>query len=156
MKVYIIGDSRGLGNDLKLMFQEDQYEVVGFNRENCDIENDFLQIAESIEENSLVIVNAYANGVQVEILKKLINTNNKIVVMGSIASRYPDALLPEYSNHKKDLEDYFMKQAIEKKSSDLLLLNLTGKSYLNSNLIYDSIKFWLLNTDIISILYRTK
>lgn len=156
MKVYIIGDSSGLGNDLKSLFQKDQYTVIGFNRENCDIENDFLQIVESIEENSLVIVNAYANGVQVEILKELIDTNNKIVVMGSIAARNLDATLPEYSARKKELEEYFMEQAVEKKTSDLLLLNLTGKSYLNSNLIYDSIKFWLINTDIISISYRTK
>lgn len=156
MKVYIIGDSKGLGAGLKNLFQEDGYEVIGFKRIDYDIEKDFLKIVATIEEDSIVLINAYANGTQIKILKELINKNSKIIVMGSIASRYPDPKMLEYSNHKRELDEYFMKQAIEKKKSDLLLLNLTGKSYLDSRLIYDSIKFWLVNTDIISISYRTK
>ena len=156
MKVYIIGDSRGLGADLKHLFENDDYEVIGFNRTEYNIEHDYLEIVDRIEENSIVILNAYANGTQLEILKQLYNTNNKIIVMGSIASRYADPDMPKYSSHKKELEEYFLKNAIEKNNSDLLILNLTGKSYLNSTLIYDSIKFWLLNTDIVAISYRTK
>lgn len=156
MKVYIIGDSRGLGADLKRLFQNDLYEVIGFQRIDYNIEHDFLEIVRSIEEDSIILINAYAKGTQIKILKELVNTNNKIIVMGSIASRFTDKKMPEYSNYKKELEEYFMEQAVEKKKSDLLILNLTGKSYLNPRLIYDSIKFWLVNTDIISISYRTK
>jgi len=77
-------------------------------------------------------------------------------VMGTVAARYPDPTMVEYSQNKKELDDYFMKQALEKKVSDLLIINLTGKVYKDSRLIYDSIKFWLLNTDIIAFSYRTK
>ncbi len=157
MKVYILGKSRGLGKDLSMLFEADGYRVQGFDRTNgFDIENDHERIIDQIEENSLVIINAYANGSQKKILEKLINSNNKIVVMGSIASRFADPEMPEYSKNKKDLDDYFMREALEKNTADLLIMNLTGKSYKDSKLIYDSIKFWLLNTDIIAFTYRTK
>jgi short-subunit dehydrogenase len=156
MKVYILGKSRGLGKELLILFETDGYQVQGFDRTNgFDIENDYEKIVDQIEENSLIIINAYASGSQKKILEKLINSNNKIVVMGSIASRFADPKMPEYSKHKKDLDDYFMREALEKKDSDLLIINLTGKTYKDSKLIYDSIKFWLLNTDIIAFTYRT-
>jgi NADP-dependent 3-hydroxy acid dehydrogenase YdfG len=157
MKVYVIGKSRGLGKHIADYFIKDGYDVSGFDRTNgYDIEKDHAKIISQIEENSLVILNAYANGVQKKILENLINTNNKIVVMGTVAARYPDSTMVEYSQNKKELDDYFMKQALEKKVSDLLIINLTGKVYKDSRLIYDSIKFWLLNTDIIAFSYRTK
>jgi short-subunit dehydrogenase len=157
MKVYILGKSRGLGKELLTLFETDGYQVQGFDRTNgFDIENDYEKIIDQIEENSLIIINAYANGSQKKILEKLINSNNKIVVMGSIASRFADPEMLEYSKHKKDLEDYFMNEAKGQQASDLLIINLTGKTYKDSKLIYDSIKFWLLNTDIIAFTYRTK
>jgi short-subunit dehydrogenase len=157
MKVYILGKSRGLGHELSQLFEKDGYQVVGFDRSNgFDIEHSWSDIISSIEDNSLIILNAYANGSQKQILENLVSKKSKIVVMGSIASKYPDPSMPTYSNHKMELDKYFMKVAIEKKESDLLMLNLTGKSYQNSKLIYESIKFWLLNTDIIEFSYRTK
>jgi short-subunit dehydrogenase len=157
MKVYIFGKSRGLGHALAQLFEKDGYQVVGFDRSNgFDIEHDWPDIISSIEDDSLIILNAYANGCQKQILESLVNKKNKIVVMGSIASIYPDPVMPEYSKHKMELDKYFMKAAIEKKESDLLMLTLTGKSYQTSKLIYESIKFWLLNTDIIEFSYRIK
>lgn len=156
MKVHILGKSRGLGYELSQWFTLDGFEVIGFDRSNSvDIEHDWQSILDTIEDDSLIILNAYANGSQLAILEKLISRKNKIIVMGSIASRYPDAAMPEYSKKKLELENYFMKQAIKTKNSNLLMLNLTGKTYQDSKLIYDSIKFWLLNTDIIAISYRT-
>ena len=156
MKVYILGKSRGLGKELSILFEADGYQVQGFDRSNgFDIENDYENIVDQIKENSLIIINAYANGSQKKILEKLINSNNKIVVMGSIASRFADPEMLEYSKHKKDLDDYFMRAAVEKKASDLLIINLTGRTYKDSKLIYDSIKFCLLNTDIVAFTYRT-
>jgi NAD(P)-dependent dehydrogenase (short-subunit alcohol dehydrogenase family) len=157
MKVYILGASRGLGYELGELFKVDGHQVIEIDRSTgVDIKTDYQNFLQNIETNSLVIINAYANGSQIAILEQLINRKNKVVVMGSIAARYRDSSMPAYSKHKKDLEDYFMHQAIETKESDLLILNLTGKSYLNSKLIYNSINFWLLNTDIIAFSYRTK
>jgi short-subunit dehydrogenase len=157
MKVYIFGKSRGLGYELGQLFEKDGYQVVGFDRSNgFDIEHDWPNIVSRIEDDSLIILNAYANGCQKQILENLVNKKNKIVVMGSIASKYLDPTMPVYSNHKMELDKYFMKVAIEKKESDLLMLTLTGKSYQTSKLIYESIKFWLLNTDIIEFSYRIK
>ncbi len=157
MKIYILGKSRGLGKHLAESFEKDGYQVYGFDKSNgFDIEKDQDIIINQIEENSLIILNAYANGSQKSILEKLILSNNKIIVMGSIAATFPDPSMKEYSDNKKDLNEYFTRQALEKKSSDLLMLNLTGKVYNDHKLVYDSIKFWLINTDVIAFTYRTK
>ena len=157
MKIYILGKSRGLGYELGKLFEHDGYAVVGIDRSNgFDIETDWQNIVDTIEPESLIILNAYANGSQKNILEQVINKKHKVVVMGSIAARYPDPEMVEYSKHKLELENYFMKHALEKKNSDLLIMNLTGKTYQDTKLIYDSIKFWLLNTDIIAFTYRTK
>lgn len=157
MKIYIFGKSRGLGYELGQLFEQDGHQVIGFDRTTgFDIEQHWVDAVSGIEDDSLIILNAYANGCQKQILESLVNKKNKIVVMGSIASKYPDPTMPTYSNHKIELAKYFMNTAIEKKESDLLMLSLTGKSYQNSKLIYESIKFWLLNTDIIEFSYRTK
>jgi hypothetical protein len=157
MKVYIFGDSRGLGKDLRTLFIDDKNDVYGYSRENgFDIEQDYEAIIQKIESGSLVILNAYANGIQKSILKKLVDTENKIVVMGSIASRFPDSSMVDYTNNKTDLDQYFMENAVKKKPSNLLILNLSGKSYQSSKLVYDSIKFWLINSDVISISYKAE
>jgi len=157
MKVYILGSSRGLGYQLFLLFEKEGYQTVGFDRSNgFDLENNWLSVIDNIEEDSLIILNAYAGGTQKNILEYLIDKKLKIVVMGSIAARFPDSGMPEYSKHKLELDDYFMKNALENENSRMLILNLTGKSYQNTKLIFDSIKFWLLNTEIISFSYRTK
>jgi len=157
MKVYIFGDSRGLGKELRTLFINDDNDVYGYSRENgFDIEQDYETIIQKIESGSLVILNAYANGIQKSILKKLVDTENKIVVMGSIASRFPDSSMVDYTNNKTDLDQYFMETAVKKKPSNLLILNLSGKSYQSSQLVYDSIKFWLINSDVISISYKAE
>jgi short-subunit dehydrogenase len=157
MKIHILGKSRGLGYELGQFFQQDGYQVIGYDRSNgFDIEKDWQNIINSIEDDSLVILNAYANGIQISILKNLIHRHIKIIVMGSTASRFSDPTSPIYSKDKLELENYFMQQSLEKKSSDMLLLNLTGKVYQDNKLVYDSIKFWLLNTDITAFSYRTK
>ena len=68
MKVYILGKSRGLGKELLTLFETDGYQVQGFDRTNgFDNENDYEKIIDQIEENSLIIINAYANGSQKKI-----------------------------------------------------------------------------------------
>lgn len=157
MKIYILGKSRGLGYDLGTLFESEGYQVIGIDHQTgVDIEKNYKSFLKDIEDDSLVIINAYANGAQIFILKQLIDMKIKVVVMGSMAARYQDSSMLDYSAHKKNLEEYFMRHAIETKKSDLLILNLTGKSYLNSRLIYDSINFWLLNTDIIAVSYKVK
>ncbi len=45
MKVYILGNSRGLGKELENLFLKDSYEVVGFSRQNgFDFAEDFLKV----------------------------------------------------------------------------------------------------------------
>jgi short-subunit dehydrogenase len=157
MKVYILGKSRGLGYELGRLFELDEYQVIGIDRSTgVDLETEWMTAIENIEEGSLIILNAYAAGSQKKTLESLINRNNKIVVMGSIAARYPDPNMAEYSKNKLELDNYFIKHALDNQNSKMLILNLTGKTYQDSKLIFDSIKFWLVNTDIIAFSYRTK
>ena len=120
MKIYIFGSSRGLGHELSLLFEKDGYQVFRIDRSTgFDIENNWLAAVDSIEEDSLIILNAYAGGAQKAILENLLDKKHKIIVMGSIAARYPDLNMIEYSNNKLELENYFMKQALENQNSKI-------------------------------------
>ncbi len=155
MTVHIIGHSRGLGEYLYKAFEVDMYDVRGYSRSNgYDLEKDVAKICYQVDPDDLVILNAYARGTQIDYLKTLEHSHASVVVMGSIASIFPDVDNLEYSQHKKTLELYFNGISAEPKHP-ILYLRLTGSSYKDYRLIFDTIKFWLLNPSITSIGYST-
>ena len=141
MKVCITGTTRGIGKTLAEHFKQLEWEVVELNRGD--------EIINSAVGCDLLINNAYINGHQIDIFNQLYASVAKMVVMGSIASDYPDPNMPAYSQHKKELKERVLEVANSSvKKADILLLQLTGDSYNDSKLITSTIDFWLANPKI--------
>ena len=153
MTVHVVGHSRGLGEYLYRAFITDMHDVRGYSRSNnYDLEKDIAKICSQVDVDDIVILNAYANGTQIDYLKSLENSHANVVVMGSIASIHPDVNNLVYSQHKNTLELYFNKISAEPKYP-MLYLRLTGTSYSDYKLVYDSINIWLANPRITTIGY---
>jgi putative NADH-flavin reductase len=141
MKVCITGTTRGIGKSLAEHFKNKGCEVVELNRGDLKVEPGV--------GCDLYINNAYANGCQIDIFNQLYSSVAKMVVIGSIASDYPDPDMPAYSQHKKELKERVLEIANSSiNKADILLLQLTGESYNDSNLIIRTIEFWLANPKI--------
>lgn len=147
MTVHIVGHSRGLGEYLYSKYKD----VRGYARSNgYDIEKDVMKVCYQIDNDDLVILNAHANGAQIDYLKQLENIKSiKVVVMGSIASTFHDPTMIEYSKQKSQLENYFESAVLN--GHKWLYLKLTGESYKKYDLIYRTIEFWKNNTEITHI-----
>jgi hypothetical protein len=151
----ITGHTHGLGKYLYEYFINKGWVVVGLSRSNgYDIEKDVGKIAELAKGCQLFINNAYANGLQNELLDLTFGHVEKIIVCGSVASDHPDPNLVEYSKHKKLLEKRCNELADVKSSSDLLLLKLTSSSYKNFRMISKTIDLWLENPSIVQIKFN--
>ena len=137
-KVCITGTTRGIGKALAEHFRQLKWEVVELNRGDI--------IIETAKGCDLFINNAYIDGHQIDIFNQLHTSVAKMIVMGSIASDYPDPKMPEYSRLKRELKERVLEVAnSSNKKSDILLLQLTGESYNDANLITRTIDFWLDN-----------
>ena len=160
MKVYVTGHTRGLGKELHNWFSDKGYEVQGFSHTNgYNLENDFDDILKTISKDSLFINNAYANGIQEKFIHALHNKVSKMIVMGSIAARFPDIELLEYSNNKKKVEEAFYKyasHAVKDTDTRYLMLDLTSSSYKNLEMIKNTITFWLDNPGVLQVGYNVK
>jgi nucleoside-diphosphate-sugar epimerase len=150
MKIYITGHTSGLGKTIYDYFVKSKYETIGFSKSNgYDLEKDFDKIINEIDNDCVFINNSYANGIQKRYLETLHNKVNKMIVFGSIASHYPDVNRLKYSEDKKILVQEFYKYATTKSKTEYLLLDLTSSSYKDSDLIIESIMFWISNPKII-------
>lgn len=158
MNVYITGHTSGLGKELHDWFVSQGYNVEGFSKSNgYDINKDFVRILNSIPQDSLFVNNAYADGVQENFIHELHNKVDKMIVVGSIASRFPDDAQPKYSEDKKRVEDAFYKyatHAISPTDTRYLLLNITSSAYENPTLIKNTIRFWLDNPGVLEVGYN--
>lgn len=146
MKFYITGSTRGLGEYLC-----NEFKCISIDRP-FDISTDISKIVDQIEPDSIVILNAHADGTQIKYIEKL-KDRCRLVIMGSIASVNQDPSMPEYSKQKKKLEELVTQLALDSEYP-MLYLRLTSSSYKNYNMIAESIKFWLNNPDVTFIGYN--
>ena len=137
MKFYITGASRGLGEYLAKYFNCKSFDKP------LDLNSDIEIICDSIEEGSIVILNAHAS--QLKYVERLKDKCN-LVVMGSIAAVNFDRDMPEYSKEKWELEKTVQQLALYNKYA-ILYLQLTSSSYKNYQMVANSIQFWLDNPD---------
>ena len=144
MKFYITGASRGLGEYLAKYFNCKSFDKP------LDLNSDIETICDSIEEGSIVILNAHAS--QLKYVERLKDKCN-LVVMGSIAAVNFDRDMPEYSKEKWELEKTVQQLALYNKYA-ILYLQLTSSSYKNYQMVANSIQFWLDNPDTTFIGYN--
>jgi NAD(P)-dependent dehydrogenase (short-subunit alcohol dehydrogenase family) len=137
MKFYITGSTRGLGNYLCK-----EFNCISFNRP-YDLSKDIDKIVKEIDSESVVILNAHANGTQIEYINKL-KDRCRLVICGSIAAVNADTNMPLYSKQKFELEQEITQIALHNKYP-ILYLRLTSSSYKNYVLVSNTIKFWLDN-----------
>lgn len=153
MTIHVVGNSRGLGAYLYDKFNTSlpKTEVRGYSRHNgYDISKDVMKICYQVEPDDFVILNAHANGSQLYYLKELTHVKDiKVIVMGSIAATFADTKMAQYSQEKQTLEKYFEETVLE--GHQWLYLKLTGKSYEDYELIWNTIQFWCKNTSITQI-----
>jgi hypothetical protein len=151
MKCVITGHTSGLGKSFFDYFSSLGWNVIGYNTETG-----LTGVLEDAIGCDLFINNAYANGIQIELLNQLYNKVDKMIVCGSIASDIPDTDLPDYSRNKKELEQRVLDitNVKNKNHADILLLKLTSSSYKNTKLIIDTVNFWLENPSVISVAYN--
>lgn len=137
MNFYITGSTRGLGKYLAK-----EFSCIEFNRP-YDLSKDQEKIVNKIEDNSTVILNAHANGSQIDYVKMLKDRCN-LVICGTVAAVYQDPQMPDYSKQKYELEKYVVDVSLKNKNP-ILYLRLTNSSYKDFVLISNTIKFWLEN-----------
>jgi NADP-dependent 3-hydroxy acid dehydrogenase YdfG len=137
MKIVITGTTRGLGKELTNYFSSKGHTVIELNRGDD-------KIAPALGCD-LYINNAYGNGIQIDLVNNLYSKISRMVVMGSVAADYTDHNMPVYSQHKKELKQRVLELANTQNKTDFLLLDLTGDSYNNPELIGKTIDFWLAN-----------
>lgn len=133
MKFYITGSTRGLGQYLK-----NEFSCIPFDRP-YDLNTDAEDIANLIEPNSVVILNAHASQYKYVTLLK---DKAKLVIIGSIAAINKDYNRLTYSNEKEKLEQYVTNVSLHNKLP-MLYLRITSSSYKNYPLISTVIQFWL-------------
>ena len=146
MKFYITGSTRGLGKYLC-----NEFNCIRVDRP-FDISKDISKIVDQIESDSVVILNAHADGTQIRYIEKL-KDRCRLVIMGSIASVNQDPNMVEYSKQKEHLEKLVTQLALNN-DYPMLYLRLTSSSYKNYSMIAESIKFWLNNPDVTFIGYN--
>ena len=147
MKCCVTGHTRGLGKSLYNYFTSLGWEVIGFNSQT-----DFNSIVKESHGCDLFVNNSYANGKQIDFLNQLCDSVKKMIVCGSVVSDFSDPILPEYSLHKKQLEQRFLELADESQAN-MLLHKLSSDAYNNVDLVIRTIEFWLENPEIKVVTY---
>lgn len=136
LKVGITGTTRGLGQALHDHFVNKGCHVTAFNRES--------DISAAVGCD-LFINNTY--GIQMDILNQLYASVGKMVVMGSIVTDFPDVEMPDYTQQKTRLEE----RVLELNLPNILLLKLSSTAYNDSQVVIDSIEYWL-STPLVNVI----
>jgi len=113
MKVAVTGHTSGIGQGLYQYFEAQGHEVLGFSTHNgYALPEAEDRVLEQIQHCDIFVNNALPIASQISLLKKLWpiweNANKKIIVIGSIASRFQFAAKPgmeDYQREKKELDD---------------------------------------------------
>ena len=140
LKVGITGTTRGLGKALHDHFVNKGCWVIAFNRGS--------DIVSGAVGCDLFINNTY--GIQTDLLNQLYESVGKMVVMGSIVTDFPDPEMPEYTDHKSQLEQ----RVLDLNNPNILLLKLSSTAYNDSQIVINAIEYWLENPLVNVISFR--
>jgi hypothetical protein len=148
-KIFITGHTSGLGKHLYNHFKDQ--DITGFSfTDGQDIVADFRDIIEQVRGCDLFINNTYADGIQLPLLNQLHTVVKKMIVIGSVASDFPDPEMPDYTTHKRELES----RVLQLSGYDILLLKISSDAYNNPQVILDAIDHWLVNPSVNVISFK--
>ena len=143
-KVVITGHTKGIGLSFYQHFSDKGWDVIGFNTSTG-----LTNVIQEAKDCDLFINNAYANGKQIEFLNQLYSSAKMMIVCGSVAAFYPDAKLPVYSQHKKELAE----RVRDLSRSNILMLHLSAKGYNNPCEVLKIVDIWLENQLITEVMF---
>lgn len=148
MKAVITGNpEKGLGKAFGDHFSSKGYEVE-FIRSADDDE----MVAKKVVGCNVFVNNAYnENGQQSKLLVALKDVVDKMIVVGSMASVFPDAKQFEYSNQKKILQNIFYNKCSMIGNTHQLLLSITGSAHKNPDMLMRCVDFWLENPQVVEM-----
>ena len=73
-----------------------------------------------------------------------------MIIMGSIATDFPDVEMPDYTVQKTRLEE----RVLELNLPNILLLKLSSTAYNDSQVVINAIEYWLSNPLVNVISFR--
>jgi hypothetical protein len=163
MKIIITGHTSGLGKYLYNQFKNSGHEIEGISRSNgFDLLTDIDRVIEISNGCDLFINNTNASKCQIELLNRLHDKVDKMIIMGSIAGDYDQLINNDYSKNKKELSER-CKQLSLLVGNKLLHLNISmlEDAVSSDNLItykevYDTIEFWIKNPRISNLNFEFK
>lgn len=148
MKCVITGNpEKGLGKAFAEHFESKGYEIEFIRSSDTDED-----IAKKVMGCTVFVNNAYnKTGEQSKLLVALKDVVDKMIVIGSMASIFPDAKEFEYSNHKKILQNIFYNKCSMIGNKHQLMLSITGSAHKNPDLLMRCVDFWLENPQVIEM-----
>jgi hypothetical protein len=124
MKCVVTGHTSGIGKAIYNHFLSKGWEVIGMSRTNgYDIVSDQDRIVAKSGGFDIFVNCAYAGNAQLELLDKLHNKVDKIIVVGSVAADFAD-VWPGYGEDKRRLQERCKELALEKSSTNIFYLKL--------------------------------
>lgn len=148
MKIVITGHTSGIGEYLYEKFFLQGYEVVGVSRQTgYDLSADIDRVVEVATGCDLFINNTSVG--QIELLERLNDKVQRMVVMGSIAGDYHQLINNEYSLTKRQLQEKCRELSLRPNCSLLhLKISMLEDAVSSDNLIsfkqvYNIIDFWI-------------
>lgn len=161
MKAVVTGHTKGIGREVYHFLQNKGYEVLGISRQTgYDLSQDLDKVIEVASGCDIFVNNTKLY--QTDLLERLYNKVDKIIVMGSIIADYHFLINNHYSKQKSELQSLCYK---------LNLLPSTNILYLKISMLEDAVSsdmtvsfddviklidFWLKNPSISSVDYHLK
>jgi NADP-dependent 3-hydroxy acid dehydrogenase YdfG len=163
MKCIITGHTTGVAKVIYDYLKEAGWEVIGVSRATgYDLATDIDSIVELSQGADLFINCANVGRAQLELLEKLHDKVDRMIVFGSVAGDFHQQLQSDYSEHKRDLANRCFDLSL-KPDVKILHLNIsmmedavTGDVLISYTEVMDTINFWLANPRIRSIAYEFK
>jgi NAD(P)-dependent dehydrogenase (short-subunit alcohol dehydrogenase family) len=143
---FITGHTTGLGKAIYEHMLAKGYQVNGFSRSNgYNLETDFEKICTMVKGADIFVNNAYADGAQLDYLRRLRTDVKKMIICGSVSGF--DTRDGKYSADKAALINEVNNSAGVKNTgiADMLLLNLSSSAYTDHSAIVKLLDYWLEN-----------
>ena len=147
MKCVITGNpKKGLGKAFAEHFKSKGYKIEFVRSKDTDED-----IAKKIQNCDVFVNNAYGkDDKQAKLLVSLQPFVKKMIVVGSMASIWPDPKHFQYTQSKRTLQNVFYNKCskVTEQGPHQVLFSITGSAYQNTDLIMKTVDFWLDNPEI--------